>query len=47
MYETTLEQLIVLISGAVAIAIVSYILGLSNGIDKERRLNERNFMDKR
>lgn len=40
MYETTLEQLIVLISGAVVIAIVSYVYGLANGIGKERKKHE-------
>lgn len=40
MYETTLEQLIVLISGAVAIMVISYIYGLANGIEKERKKHE-------
>jgi len=38
-HSTTLTELILLTTGAVAIAVASYIYGLSAGIEKERRKN--------
>lgn len=38
-HSTTLTELTVLLSGAVAIAVASYIYGLLAGIEKERRKN--------
>lgn len=38
-HSTTLTELILLTSGAIVIAVASYIYGLSAGIEKERRKN--------
>ena len=40
MHNTTLTELIVLLSGAIVIAVASYIYGLSAGIEKERKKHE-------
>lgn len=37
MHNTTLTELTILLSGAVAISIVSYIFGKVAGIEKERK----------
>lgn len=38
--QTSLTELTVLLSGAVAIMVISYIYGLANGIEKERKKHE-------